>query len=45
VTRLRADNLDPRLCLTRLDEWRGKVEKGGGHRRVINDLDHLDGLP
>jgi hypothetical protein len=44
VTKLRADNFDPRLYLTRLDEWRGKVGKGGGHWRVINDLDHLDGL-
>lgn len=44
VTKLRSDNFDPRLYLTRLDEWRGKVEKGGGHWRVINDLDHLDGL-
>jgi hypothetical protein len=44
VTKLRSDNFDPRLYLTRLDDWRGKVEKGGGHWRVINDLDHLDGL-
>ena len=44
VTKLRTDNFDPRLYLNRLDEWRGKVEKGGGHWRVINDLDHLDGL-
>jgi hypothetical protein len=28
----------------RTDEWRARVEKGGGHWRVINDLDHLDGL-
>ena len=44
VTKLRADNFDPRQYLTRLDEWRTKVEKGGGHWRVINDLDRLDGL-
>ena len=44
VTKLRSDNFDPRLYLTRLDEWRARVEKGGGHWRVINDLDHLDGL-
>ena len=44
VTKLRADNFDPRLYLTRLDEWRARVEKGGGRWRVINDLDHLDGL-
>lgn len=44
VTKLRSDNFDPRLYLGRLDDWRSKVEKGGGHWRVINDLDHLDGL-
>lgn len=44
VTKLRSDNFDPRLYLTRLDAWRARVEKGGGHWRVINDLDHLNGL-
>jgi hypothetical protein len=44
VTKLRADNFDPRQYLTRLDEWRTRVERSGGHFRVINDLDHLDGL-
>ncbi len=44
VTKLRSDNFDPRRYLGRLDDWRARVEKGGGHWRVINDLDHLDGL-
>jgi hypothetical protein len=44
VSKLRTDNFDPRLYLTRLDEWRSRVEKGGGHWRVINDIDHLEGL-
>ena len=44
VTKMRADNFDPRLYLARLDQWRNRVEKGGGHWRVINDLDHLDGM-
>jgi hypothetical protein len=44
VTKLRTDNFDPRQYLARLEEWRVKVEKGGGHWRVINDLDRLDGL-
>ena len=44
VTKLRSDNFDPHEYLTRLDYWRGKVEKGGGRWRVINDLDRLDGL-
>ncbi len=44
VTKLRSDNFDPRKYLGRLDDWRARVEKGGGHWRVINDLDHLDGV-
>ncbi len=44
VTKLRSDNFDPREYLSRLEEWRARVEKGGGRWRVINDLDHLDGL-
>ncbi len=44
VTKLRSDNFDPREYLSRLDDWRARVEKGGGHWRVINDLDHLDNL-
>lgn len=44
VTKLRSDNFDPREYLSRLDAWRARVEKGGGHWRVINDLDRLDGL-
>ncbi len=44
VTKLRSDNFDPRQYLGRLDEWRTRVEKGGGHWRVVNDLDHLDEL-
>jgi hypothetical protein len=44
VTKLRSDNLDPREYLSRLEEWKGKVEKTGGEWRVINDLDGLEGL-
>ncbi len=44
VTKLRSDNMDPREYLDRLAEWRGRVEKTGGHWKVINDLDGLDGL-
>jgi hypothetical protein len=44
VTKLRTDNFDPRQYLARLDEWRARVEKGGGHWRVVNDLDRLDEL-
>ena len=44
VTKLRSDNYDPREYLARVAEWRAKVEKGGGHWRMINDLERLDGL-
>ena len=44
VTKLRTDNVDPREYLTRLEAWRSRVEKGGGHWRVINDLEHLDAV-
>jgi hypothetical protein len=44
VTKLRTDNVDPREYLTRLDQWRSRVEAGGGRWRVINDLEHLDAL-
>ena len=44
VTKLRSDNFDPREYLSRLETWRARVEKGGGHWRVVNDLDRLDGL-
>jgi hypothetical protein len=41
VTKLRPDNVDPRVYLTRLDEWRARVESGGGRWTVINDLERL----
>ena len=44
VTKLRADNVDPREYLTRLSSWRERVEAGGGTWRVINDLDRLEKL-
>ena len=43
VTRLRSDIIDAREYLARLQNWQGRVETAGGHRRVINDLDGLDG--
>jgi hypothetical protein len=42
VTKLRADNVDPRLYMNRLETWQNRVESGGGTWRVINDLDRLD---
>ncbi len=44
VTKLRSDNIDPREYLERLEGWRHRVEAEGGSWRVINDLDHLQGL-
>ncbi len=44
VTKLRSDNVDPRKYLNRLDEWKKRVEDGGGSFRVINDLERLDDL-
>ena len=44
VTKLRSDNVDPREYLDRLEEWRKKVETGGGEWKVINDLERLDAL-
>ena len=44
VTKLRADNVDPREYLMRLEEWQDRVESGGRTWRVINDLDRLETL-
>ncbi len=44
VTKLRADNQDPKNYLARVEQWRGKAEKGGGTWRVINDLERLDNI-
>jgi hypothetical protein len=44
VVKLREDNYDPRQYLTRLEQWKGQVEKAGGTWRVVNDLDRLDSM-
>jgi hypothetical protein len=45
VTKLRSDNVDPRLYLGRLERWQKRVEKAGATEwRVINDLEHLDAI-
>lgn len=44
VTKLRSDNIDPREYLDRLASWKARIEEGGGHWRVINDLDRLERL-
>jgi len=42
VTKLRQDVVDPRKYMDRLEEWKKRVESGGGTWRVINDLDRLE---
>jgi hypothetical protein len=44
VTKLRADNFDPRKYMARIASWKARVEKGGGRWKMVNDVDHLDGL-
>jgi len=41
VTKLQPDNVDPRVYLTRLEDWRQRVEAGGGEWRVVNDMERL----
>lgn len=44
VTKLRSDNVDPREYLGRLDNWKQRVETGGGRWKVINDLERLESI-
>lgn len=44
VTKLHSDNVDPREYMDRLEAWRKRVEAGGGHWRVVNDLERLDNV-
>ncbi len=44
VTKLRSDNVDPREYMDRLEAWKKRTEGGGGHWRVINDLERLDAI-
>lgn len=44
VTKLRGDNIDPKVYMARVEEWRGKVEEGGGEWGMINDLERLDNI-
>ena len=42
VTKLRADNIDPKKYQGRVTKWRAEVESGGGTWSIINDLENLD---
>lgn len=44
VTKLRSDNVDPRDYYKRVEDWRARVEAGGGTFRVVNDLERLDSI-
>jgi len=44
VTKLRSDNVDPREYYKRVEDWRARVESGGGTWRVLNDLENLDNI-
>jgi hypothetical protein len=45
VVKLRTDNVDPRRYLGRLQAWQKRVEAAGAREwRVINDIEHLDGV-
>ena len=44
VTKLRGDNIDPKEYMARVEDWRSKVEKGGGEWGMINDLERLDNI-
>jgi hypothetical protein len=45
VVKLRTDNVDPRRYLGRLEAWQKRVVAAGAREwRVINDIEHLDGV-
>lgn len=44
VTKLKSDNTDPREYQQRVDNWAKRVEQGGGHWKLINDLNRLDAI-
>jgi len=44
VTKLRGDNIDPKEYMARVEDWRDKVEKGGGEWGMINDLERLNSI-
>ncbi len=44
VTKLRSDNIDPRVYKARLDHWEQRVVNGGGRWMVLNDLERINTL-
>jgi len=41
VTKLNTDNIDPKEYTSRLENWKFRIESGGGTWRVSNDMDEL----
>jgi hypothetical protein len=44
VTKLRSDNVNPQEYLDRLEDWKARVNHGGGEWIVINDMQREDAL-
>jgi hypothetical protein len=44
VTKLRSDNVNPQEYLDRLEEWKARVNHGGGDWIVVNDMQREDAL-
>jgi hypothetical protein len=44
VTKLRADNVDPRVYMGRLEDWEKRVKDAGAKWKVVNDLDRLESM-
>ncbi len=42
VTKLRSDNINPQEYLDRLEDWKARVEHGGGKWIVVNDMERED---
>lgn len=42
VTKLNEDILAPKNYLTRVEEWRARIEKAGGVWKRINEMDHIE---
>jgi len=43
VVKLKADNIDPRRYMGRLEAWQKRIEKAGASEWIlINDIEHLD---
>ncbi len=42
VTKLKSDNYNPQEYLNRVEDWKARVEGGGGTWRVTNDMDQLE---